>query len=92
MTDWDLITEQIRNAMQAVDRAHEASENLRNHTTPETFDEFKSKMQTLSKHLSALKDVMEHSSTYTMDELVDELSQMSTGKPAAYRRTKHIEA
>jgi len=92
MTDWDLITEQIRNAMQAVDRAHEASENLRNHTTPETFDEFKSKMQTLSEHLSALKDIMEHSSTYTMDELVDALSQMSTGKPAAYRRTKHIEA
>jgi len=92
MTDWDLITEQIQNAMQAVDRAHEASENLRNHTTPEAFDEFKAQMQTLCEHLSDLKTVMEHTSTYTMDELVDVLSRMSTGKPAAYRRTKHIES
>jgi len=92
MTDWDLITEQIQNAMQAVDRAHEASENLRNHTTPEAFDEFKVKMQMLCEHLSALKEVMEHSTAYTMDELVDALSQLSTGKPAAYRRTKHIES
>ena len=92
MTDWDLITEQIQNAMHAVERAHEASENLRNHTTPETCDEFKAQMQTLCEHLGALKEVMEHSTAYTMDELVDALSQMSTGKPAAYRRTKHIEA
>ena len=91
MTDWDLITERIQNAMQAVDRAHEASENLRNQTTPEAFDEFKEQMQTLCEHLSDLKKVMEHTSTYTMDELVDVLSRMSTGKPAAYRRTKHIE-
>ena len=47
MTDWDLITEQIQNAMQAVDRAHEASENLRNHATPEAFDEFKDQMREL---------------------------------------------
>lgn len=92
MTDWDLIVEQIQNAMQAVDQAHEASENLRNHTTPEAFDEFKTQMQTLCEHLSALKNVMEHTTAYTMDELVDALSQVSTGKPAAYRRTQHIES
>jgi len=91
MTDWDLIVERIQNAMQAVDQAHAASENLRNHATPENFDEFKEHMQDLCEHLSALKNVMEHSSTYTMDELVDVLSQMSTGKPAAYRRTRHLE-
>ena len=33
MTDWDLVVEQIQNAMQAVDQAHEASEKLRNHVT-----------------------------------------------------------
>jgi hypothetical protein len=36
--------------------------------------------------------VMEHTSTYTMDELVDVLSQMSSGKPAAFRRTRHLKA
>ena len=92
MTDWDLITEQIQNAMQAVDRAHEAGENLRNHTTPETFDEFKAHMQELSDHLAALNTVLAHSPTYSMDELVDTLSQMYSGKPAAYRRTQHIES
>ena len=92
MTDWDLIVERIQNAMQAVDQAHEASENLRNHTTPETFDEFQMQMQELCEHLGALKNVLEHAGTYTMDELVDVLSQMSSGKPAAYRRTQRIES
>ena len=91
MTDWDLIVERIHNAMQAVDQAHEASENLCNHTTPETFDDFKSQMEELCEHLKTLKNVMEHTSTYTMDELVDALSKMYSGKPAAYRRTQHIE-
>ena len=92
MTDWDLIVERIQNAMQAVDQAHEASENLRNHTTTETLDEFKAQMEELCEHLGALKNVMEHTTAYTMDELVDTLSQMYSGKPAAYRRTQHIES
>jgi hypothetical protein len=90
MTDWDLIVQYIQKAMQAVDQAHEASENLRNHVSPDTFDEFKTHMQELCEHLSALKYALEHSSTYAMDELIDVLSQMYSGKPAAYRRTKHI--
>ena len=92
MTDWDLIVEHIHNAMQAVNQAHEAGENLRNHTTPETFDEFKAQMEELCEHLNTLKNVMDHTGTYTMDELVDALSQMYSGKPAAYRRTQHIES
>lgn len=90
MTDWDQIVEYIHNAMEAVDQAHEASENLRNHASAETFDEFKAHMQELCNHLSALKNAMEHSTAYTMDELVDVLSQMSSGKPASYRRTHRI--
>jgi uncharacterized alpha-E superfamily protein len=92
MTDWDLIVEHIQNAMQSVDQAHEASENLRNQATPETFDEFKEQMQKLCENLSALKTVMEHTSTFTMDELVDVLSQMSSGKPAAFRRTRRFDS
>jgi uncharacterized protein YukE len=90
MTDWDQIVEYIQNAMQAVDKAHEASQNLRAEVTPDTFDEFHAHMQELCEHLSALKNAMEHSSTYTMDELVDVLSQMYSGKPAAYRRTQRL--
>ncbi len=92
MTDWDRIVENIHNAMQAVDQAHEASENLRNHTTPETLDEFKAQMEELCEHLGALKTAMEHATAYSMDELVDALTRMYSGKPAAYRRTQHIES
>jgi len=92
MTDWDLIVEQIQNAMQAVDQAHEASENLRNHTSPETFDDFQVQMQELCEHLGALKNVLEHTGTFTMDELMDALSEMQTGKPAAYRRTQRLDS
>ena len=90
MTDWNQIIENIQNAMQAVDQAHEASEKLRNHVSPGTFDEFNTHMQVLCEHLSALKNAMEHSSDYSMDELVDVLSQMYSGKPAAYRRTQRL--
>jgi hypothetical protein len=92
MTDWDQIVEHIQNAMQAVGQAHEASENLRNQATPENLDEFKVQMEELCEHLSVLKNVLEHTSTYTMDELVDALSRMQSGKPAAFRRTQHIES
>ena len=91
MTDWDLIIEYMQSAMQAVDQAHEAGENLRNHTTPETFDEFRDHMEELCSHLRALKNVLEHGSTYAMDELIDALSEMFSGKPAAYRKSQHIE-
>lgn len=92
MTDWNLIIEQIEEAMQAVDQAHEASEYLRNHTTPETFDEFTTQMQSLCEHLETIKQVLDHSTAYTLEELVDAFSRMSSGKPAAYRRTKRITA
>lgn len=90
MTDWDLIVENIQKAMQAVDQAHEASENLRNHVSADTIDDFKVHMLELCEHLSVLKYALEHASTYAMDELIDVLSQMYSGKPAAYRRTQRI--
>lgn len=90
MTDWDLMKEYIQNAMQAVDQAHAASEKLRNHTTPEHFDEFKEQMETLCTHLRALKQALEYESAYSMDDLIDLLSEIFSGRPAAYRRTQRI--
>jgi cobalamin biosynthesis Mg chelatase CobN len=87
MTDWEEITGYIQNAMQAVDQAHQVSENLRNHTTPENFNAFKEHMQELYEHLGTLKYLMEHESKASMDEVVDALSWMFSGKPASYRTT-----
>lgn len=92
MTDWDQIVENIEKAMQAVDETQTASENLRNHTTAENFDEFRSQMEELCSHLSALKNTLEHESAFTLEELVDALSEVFSGKPAAYRKTPRIES
>lgn len=91
MTDWDLMKEYIQNAMQAVDQAHAAGEQLRNHATPEHLDAFKAQMEELYSHLRTLKQALEHESTYSMDELIDMLSEMFSGQPAAFRRTQRIE-
>jgi hypothetical protein len=41
MTDWDLLTQSIQNAMHVVDKAHVASRQLRQNANPETFDNFR---------------------------------------------------
>lgn len=91
MTDWDLINEYIQHAMQPVDETHGAAENLRNQSTQEKPEPFSAQMEALSSRLSALQDLLKHETAYSMDELVDVLSKMGSGEPAAYRRTQHID-
>ena len=52
MTDWDQMTEYIRNAMHVVDKAHTASRQLRENANPETFDNFRAQLQDLTEHLT----------------------------------------
>ncbi|MGC8857119.1 MAG: hypothetical protein ACP5QU_10010 [Anaerolineae bacterium] len=91
MTDWELITETIRNAMEAVDRTQKAGEDLRNHASAETFDAFRAEMEKLSEHLSRLKFALEHESTFALDELIDRLNMAFIGRPADHRKTPRIE-
>ena len=91
MTDWDLITEYIQNAMQAVDKAHEVTNELRDNTTPEVLDEFRSHMNELTKHLSNLQSVLDHQETFALEELADRLSTLLGGKSSEYRRTPRME-
>ena len=88
MTDWELITEQIQNAMRAVDKASKAGENLRNETTPQHVDAFTDQLNELCDHLSAMKQILEHESGFSRDELADVLSKMLSGQPAPYRTSK----
>jgi predicted transcriptional regulator len=85
MSDIEQMAEAIKNAMQAVDEAHEAGRKLREQATPETLDHFKSEMEVLSEHLQALKRVLNHEEGYFVEELSDLLSQFFSGKPAPYR-------
>lgn len=91
MTDWDLITEYIQNAMQAVDKAHEASNGLREKATPETFDQFRLQMQELTEHLTKLQSVLDNQEAFALDQMADWLSEAFSGKRSDYRRTPRME-
>ena len=87
MTDWDLMVEYIRRAMEALDRAHEASNELREKTTPEKFDEFHEKLDVLTEELTRLQTVLDHQEAFALDEMADWLSLGLSGTPSEYRRT-----
>jgi len=91
MTDWDLINEYIQRAMQTVDKAYNATHNLKEKATPETFDQFRTELQELTDHLTELQTVLNHQDTYALNELADWLSVTFGGEPAEYRHTPHME-
>src|SRR5574338_1586468 len=91
MADWDLMTEYIRNAMQVVDEAHAASEQLRENATPETFDNFRAQLAELTKHLTQLQTVLNNQEAFALDELADWLSTAFTGQASPYRRTPRMQ-
>jgi hypothetical protein len=91
MTDWDLITEYIHNAMQAVDKAHEVSNDLRENATPEVFDEFRSHMNELTEHLTKLQKVLDNQGAFAFEEMADWLNTAFEGRHPGYRRTPRME-
>lgn len=91
MTDWDLMTEYIHNAMHIVDKAHAASRQLRENATPETFDNFRAQMQELIEDLNKLQIVLNNQEAFAVDEFADWLSKAFTGRPSDYRRTPRME-
>lgn len=92
MTDWNMITENIRLAMQALDDAQHAREKLLATPTPDQFDAFRAQMQELSERLSELQMILNDEKAYAVDELNDWLSQVLAGHHAEYRRTSHMES
>jgi hypothetical protein len=90
MTDWDLMVEYIERAMDAVDKAHEATEELRERVTPETFDQFRVQMDELTEHLTKLQNVLNNQEAFALDEVADWLSKAFTGNPSDYRRTPRM--
>jgi hypothetical protein len=90
MTDWDLMVEYIQRAMDALDKAHEAKNELRENVTPETFDEFRAQMDDLVEHLTNLQTVLNNQEAFALDEMADWLSQSFSGNPSEYRRTPRM--
>jgi hypothetical protein len=92
MTDWNLMTEYIRNAMHVVDKAHAATRQLRENANPETFDNFRTQLRELTERLTELQTVLNHQEAFALDEMADWLSKAFTGKPSEYRRTPRMES
>jgi Zn-dependent oligopeptidase len=91
MTDWDLMTEYIRNAMHVLDKAHAATRQLRENANPETFDNFRAQLQELTENLTKLQTVLNNQEAFALDEMADWLSKAFSGKPSEYRRTPRME-
>ena len=92
MTDWELMTERIQNAMHAVDKTHAASRQLRQNANRETFDNFRAQIQKLTDDLTQLQTVLENQEAFALDELADWLSKAFGGQPSPYRRTPRMQA
>lgn len=90
MTDWDLMVEHIQRAMDAVDKAHDAINELREQVTPAKFDQFRERMNELTEHLTRLQTVLNNQEAFALDELSDWLSNAFTGNPSEYRRTPRM--
>jgi uncharacterized protein YukE len=90
MTDWDSLVDHIQNAMLAIDKAHAATETLREKTDREAFEKFQLEMKELQKHLEQMQNILAHEDTYTIDELADALGT-AMGSGQTYHRIPHYE-
>ncbi|HEY3310005.1 MAG TPA: hypothetical protein VGK00_00060 [Anaerolineales bacterium] len=90
MTDWYAMVESIHDAMQAVDKAHDATASLREKTDREGIEKFQARMLELQKRLEQMQHILAHEDTYTLDELADALSGM-LGEGKTYHRIEHYD-
>jgi len=88
MSDFDTMAENIENAMQAVEEAHKASQQLREKANQETLKTFHAKMLELEEHLTWMKHILEHEAEYSIDEVVDSLVH-TLGQSNSYHRIPH---
>ena len=90
MTDWFSMVESIQAAMQAVDKAHVATETLREKKDREAMEQFQAEMKELGKHLEQMQTILAHEDTYTLDELAEALGE-NLGTGQTYHRIPHYE-
>ena len=90
MTDRDLMVEHIQAALQAVEQAHAAGEELKNGADAEKLDAFRAKMLALEEHLKLMKTILAHEGTYVMDELAASLAK-TLGEREGYHRIPHYD-
>jgi hypothetical protein len=84
------MVEHIQAAMQAVDQAHAATENLREKADHEAVENFQRKMKELHHRLEQMQAILAHEDTYTLDELADAVGA-ALGNRETYHRIPHYD-
>lgn len=90
MTDRDRMVEEIHFAMQAVDLAHAAAENLREKADREALERFQKEMKALHQRLEQMQAILAHEDTYTLDELAGAIGA-TLGQRETYHRIPPVE-
>lgn len=78
MTDWDLMTEYIHDAMYEVDKAYAATKRVQENATPEALDKFLAQVQELTENLTNLETVLNHQEAFALDEFAEWLRKGSS--------------
>ena len=85
MSDLTIVAENIRTAMDAMEKVQEAGEGLRTQANHENYKAFRTSMEMLIEHLNQLKHMLAHEDEVALDELGDALSRAFHGRAAEYR-------
>lgn len=89
MSDLTTMAENIREATEAMERAKQASEKLRQETNHVTYRAFRAEMATLTEHLIQLRTMLAHEDEMALDELADALAVAFHSHPSEYHRVEH---
>jgi hypothetical protein len=91
MTDWNLMTKSIHNAMHIVDKAYTASRQLRENANPETFDNFRAQLQELTEDLVKIQTVIDNQEAFAREEFADWLGKAFRARASQYRRASRMQ-
>ena len=85
MSDLTLIAENIRTAMEEMERTQEVGESLQERVTRENYARFRLRMNELYQRLRGLNAMLLHEDEMALDELADALNQAFDKPPSEYR-------
>jgi uncharacterized protein YukE len=87
MSDLTLIAENIRTAMEAMERTQALGENLQERVTRENYVRFRSQMNELYQRLHGLNAMLLHEDEMALDELADALNHTFNKPSSEYRHS-----
>jgi len=89
MSDLTTMAENIREAVEVMERAQQAARKLREDTNHATYSAFRAQMETLTKHLTQLRTMLHHEDEMALDELADALAVAFHSHPSEYHHAEH---